>query len=60
MATDGELITVATFQVSGGDEWTTTFQLPGDPRDFVFCEMSIESPSDSGGRGLILEAPIEV
>jgi hypothetical protein len=60
VATDGERITVATFQVSGGDEWTTTFQLPGDPRDFDSFEMSIESTSDSGSGGPILEAPIEV
>ncbi|MGH2827341.1 MAG: anti-sigma factor family protein [Actinomycetota bacterium] len=60
VATGGESITVATFQVSGGDEWTTTFELPGDPRDFDSFEMSIDSSSSSGSGGPILEAPIEV
>ena len=60
VATGGERTTVATFQVSGGDEWTTTFQLPGDPRDFDSFEMSIESSSGAGSGGPILEAPIEV
>ena len=60
VASDGERITVANFQVSGGDDgWTTTFELPGDPRDFDSFEMSIESTSGSG-EGPILEAPIEV
>lgn len=60
--TDGERITVATFQVSGGnpDGWMTTFELPGDPRDFDSFEMSIESTSVPGSEGPILEAPIEV
>lgn len=62
VAVDGERITVAAFQVSGGDDdgWTTTFQLPADPRAFDSFEMSIESTSGSGSDGPILEAPIEV
>jgi hypothetical protein len=62
VASDGERVTVATFQVSGGgpDGWTTTFELPGDPRDFDSFEMSIESTSGSAREGRILEAPIEV
>ncbi len=59
VTTGGERITVATFQVSGGDEWTTTFQLTGDPLDFDSFEMSIES-SGTGSGDPILEAPIEV
>jgi Putative zinc-finger len=61
VAADGERTTVATFQVAGGDPdgWTTTFELPGDPRDFDSFEMSIYSASGSGD-GPILEAAIEV
>ncbi|MGH2701637.1 MAG: anti-sigma factor family protein [Actinomycetota bacterium] len=62
VASDGERITVANFQVSGGndDGWTTTFELPGDPRAFDSFEMSIESSSGAGSEGPILEAPIDV
>jgi len=62
VAADGERITVAAFQVAGDDDdgWTTTFNLPADPRAFDSFEMSIESTSDTGREDPILEAPIEV